>query len=81
MKNSDYKQIDGKILHRLEKPKSRTHIIFVEDLGMDDEGWFISVKWIYTKTGEIKRESCIIRKSISDWLNPLLRDGWEEIQL
>jgi hypothetical protein len=78
---SNYKQKDGEILYRLEKPKSRSHIIFVEDLGMDEDGWFISVKWINTKTGEINRESCIIRKDIESWLNPLLRDGWVKIQL
>lgn len=77
MKNRfEHKRIDGKILHHLTKPKARNEIIFVEDLAMDDEGWFITVRYQTVKNKEITHESCIIRKDLETWINGYLRDGY-----
>ena len=77
MKSNQHQRIDGKILHHLKKPKARKEIIFVEDLWMDDEGWFITVRWI--KAGKIDHESCIILKDVPTWLDSYLRDGWQDV--
>jgi len=78
MKTSQHQKIDGKILHHLVKPKSRTEIIFVEDLWMDEDGWFITVRHTNKKDGSVNRESCIIRKDVPTWLRSYEQDGWIE---
>ena len=71
-----YVQKDGKILHILKKPKTRNNIIFVEDLGMDEDGWFITVRFVANKSGETIREHCIIEKNLKTWLDQYIRDGY-----
>ena len=79
MKNLTYKQKDGKVLYHLKKPKAKNEIIFVEDIGMDGDGWFISVRHQNQKTKEISREHCIIQKNVQTWLVGYLRDGYVDI--
>jgi hypothetical protein len=67
------------ILHHLRKPKAKCDIIFEEDLEMDDDGWFITVKHVQRNNGKITRESCIILKNVSAWLDPYLREGYVDL--
>lgn len=67
------------ILHHLRKPKAKCDIIFEEDLKMDEDGWFISVKHIQRKDGKVTRESCIILKNVETWLNSYLQDGYVDL--
>ena len=57
----------------LEKPKSRQRIEVVPD---EQDDWFISVRWVEKKTGNIARSSLIIRKDLETWMNHLERQGW-----
>jgi len=75
----NYTQRDGKILYHLQKPKAKNEILFVEDIGMDEDGWFISVRHQNTKTKAIQREHCIILKNVDTWLEGYLRDGYVDI--
>ena len=77
--NHNYTQKDGKILYHLRKPKSKNEIIFVEDLGMADDGWFITVRHQNIKTKAIQRESCIVEKNMETWLSGYLHEGYENI--
>jgi hypothetical protein len=79
MKDLYYKQKDGKILYHLKKPKAKNEILFVEDLGMSDDGWFVSVRHQNIKTKAIQREHCIIQKNIEIWLEGYLREGYVDI--
>lgn len=67
------------ILHHLRKPKAKCDIIFEEDLKMDEDGWFITVKHVQRNNGKITRESCIILKNVSAWLDPYLREGYVDL--
>jgi hypothetical protein len=67
------------ILYHLRKPKAKCDIIFEEDLEMDEDGWFITVKHVQKSDGKITRESCIILKNVDTWLSPYLRDGYVEL--
>jgi hypothetical protein len=78
MKSNQHQRIDGKVLHHLVKTKAKNEIIFVEDLWMDEDGWFITVRHINKKDNSINRESCIIRKDIPTWLTSYLQEGWTE---
>jgi hypothetical protein len=78
MKSNQHQRIDGKVLYHLIKTKAKTEIIFVEDLWMDEDGWFITVRHVNKKDNSINRESCIIRKDVPTWLDSYLRDGWYE---
>lgn len=71
---------EPKVLYHLEKPRSRYKIIFVEDLAMDPDGWFIDVQYRWKKDDKIERSSCIILKDVKAHLSPLLREGWEIIE-
>lgn len=73
----EVKRIDGELLCRLVK--GRNQIDIVEDLGMDEDGWFLTVKRIKTKTGELKSESCIIRKNAQVWIDSYLREGYRVV--
>lgn len=75
----DYKQRDGKLLHHLQKPKAKNEILFIEDIGMDSDGWFISVRHQNIKTKAIQREHCIILKNVDSWLKGYLQDGYVDI--
>ena len=79
MRNLTYTQKDGKILYHLRKPKAKNEIIFVEDLGMADDGWFITVRHQNIKTKAIQRESCIVEKNMETWLSGYLHEGYENI--
>jgi hypothetical protein len=74
-----YTQKDGKILYHLRKPKAKNEIIFVEDIGMDEDGWFISVRHQNLKTKAIQREHCIILKNVDSWLSGYLHEGYVNI--
>ena len=76
---SNYIQKDGKILYHLRKPKAKNEIIFVEDIGMDSDGWFISVRHQNIKTKAIQREHCIIKKNVDSWLSGYLNEGYVNI--
>ena len=41
------------ILHHLRKPKAKCDIIFEEDLAMDEDGWFITVKHVQRTTAKL----------------------------
>jgi hypothetical protein len=64
------------MLYALEKKKSHHRIEIVEDLQMDEDGWFLEVRWIKKKTDKIEKTSCIIRKDLEDWLSGFKSDGW-----
>jgi hypothetical protein len=65
------------ILHKFKHPKKKADVIFEEDLEMDEDGWFISIKYVQ-KNGSLKREHCIIRKDVEQFVSMLIRDGYEE---
>jgi hypothetical protein len=63
-------------LHHLQKSKGRYDIIFEEDLKMDPDGWFVTVKKINKKDGSIADESCIILKDVPQWVDSFIRSGY-----
>lgn len=63
----------GKILHRFEKPRSKTYCIIEED---KDEPWFVYVKKIENKSGKLNDSSMIIAKDVDDWVKGLEESGW-----
>ena len=77
MRNNDYTQIDGKILHHIKK--GRREIIFVEDLGMADDGWFITVRHTNKKKPDYLHESCICEKNMQTWLEGYLHEGYAHV--
>ncbi len=76
--NSGYVQKDGKILHQLKKPKAKNHILIVGDLGMDNDGWFITVRFVANKSGKTTNEYCITRKNVKSWVDQYIRDGYTD---
>jgi hypothetical protein len=67
------------ILHTLTKSRSKFRIEFVVDPHRDNsDGWFILVRWIENKTGNVNDESMIIRKDVNTWLSNLGSVGWKE---
>jgi hypothetical protein len=78
MKYNDYQQVDGKILHHIKK--GRRGIIFVEDLGMADDGWFITVRHTNKKKPEYKHESCICESNMQTWLDSYLNEGYTFVE-
>jgi hypothetical protein len=79
MYNQSYTQKDGKILYHLQKPTAKNEILFIEDIRMDEDGWFISVRHQNIKTKAIQREHCIILKNVDTWLKGYLQDGYVDI--
>jgi len=68
----------SKVLHILDKPRSKQYIKFVVD-PTDEDGWFIHVQWIDKKTEKIKSQSTIIRKDVERWKGSLIgMGGWIE---
>jgi hypothetical protein len=60
---------------RLNKPKSRQHVIIETDRNDD---WFLYVKFIENKTEEVTHTSMIIRKDLPGWITYLGSMGWKE---
>ena len=62
----------------LKRPRAFNHIVIdVDDeMNMDDDDWFISVKYIKTKTGVMASQSCIVRKDLNGWLTSLKRQKY-----
>ena len=62
----------------LKRPRAFNHIVIdVDDeMNMDDDDWFISVKYIKTKTGVMASQSCIVRKDLDGLLTSLKRQKY-----
>ena len=62
----------------LKRPRAFNHIVIdVDDeMNMDDDDWFISVKYIKTKTCVMASQSCIVRKDLDGWLTSLKRQKY-----
>jgi hypothetical protein len=63
----------GKILHKFEKPRSKTFCIMEEDT---EDPWFVYVKKIENKSGKVSDSSMIIAKDVEDWIEALEKSGW-----
>jgi hypothetical protein len=69
-----------KILHILEKKRSKYYMKFVIDPTDEDE-WFILVQTVWKKNNKLERQSMIIRKDIPNWLSYLENyEGWKIVQ-
>jgi len=66
-------------LFKLKKKYAKTQIVFIENLDMDKDGWFIDINSV-DKNGKIKNCITIIRSDIESRLNGYVRDGWVKIK-
>ena len=57
----------------MSKPRSRNGILFRYD---KDDDWFIDVVHYVRKTGEEVRVSHISGRSLEDWINSYISEGW-----
>lgn len=63
----------GKILHKFEKPRSKTYCIIEED---KNEPWFVYVKKMENKSGKLHDSSMITAKDVESWVQGLKESGW-----
>ena len=57
----------------LEKKGSRQRIVITTDA---NEDWFLYIKHVVIKSGEVDHSSMILRKDLSNWIRYLGTMGW-----
>lgn len=78
MKKDQKNKAAGKIIHRFKKERSRSYCIMEED---KEDPWFVYVKKIDIKTGNVNDCSMIIAKDVKDWVLGLTESGWKEEEI
>jgi hypothetical protein len=68
--------METKPIHVLNKPKSKQRVEILVDYDMDPDGWFLEVKYIEKKSGNVAHKHCIILKDLDNWLSMLSKEGW-----
>ena len=73
--------MENKLIHLLNKPRSKQKIEVWIDYEMDPDGWFLDIQYIEKKTNKLAHKHCIILKDFPNWFGSIIREGWIEIEI
>jgi hypothetical protein len=73
--------MENQLIHIFNKPRAKQRVEIWIDYNMDEDGWFLEVKYVEKKTQKVASRHCIIKKDLGTWTNQLKSSGWIESEL